>query len=143
MGCTIQASKVIYGKHTKADLMEIINSVEITKCKVPTCNNPAFAQKHTKADHTNRDGMCEECFMAYLDKEFSEEREKLRREVCRADSRERAKGAKYVVRAWIHPGNGDDYMMDYYYHEKPVKAQIVEMLKGVSRVSDDFKIEAL
>lgn len=134
------ASEIPMEKAEEADVLALLEKVEVCPCK--KCGAPAFDPASVS---TNRDGMCEKCFIEKLNAEFEVERKKEEKKIARQDKKMREKGFTHKVSAWIHPsGGGDDYQMDIYWKGEPSAAEInAELKKSKSRVLDDYRIVSL
>lgn len=123
-----------------ADFDELCSKVKLVACK--TCGKPAF---DPEAVDTNRDGECEDCFLAALNAEYQKSLLKEKKKLARRDKSMLVKGYQYRVTAWIHPAaGGDDYMVDIYFAEKPTPKAIKKHLANAgSCVFDDYTITLL
>lgn len=123
---------------TPADLVAALDAVEPIPCS--RCGAPAF---NPETIETNRGGLCEDCFMADLDKEVAEITKKENDKIAKNDRRMLKRGFTHRVTAWVHAG-GDDYPMDIYYAAAPTPDEIVKELKRKrSRVLDDYTVTRL
>lgn len=138
-GCAYLKSKVTFEDATDELFLEMCDQVKLVKC---SCGNAAF---DPATIDTNRNGKCEPCFIADLNKEYEEAQKKEQQKILRMDKRRLKEGYTHKVVAWVHPSRGgDDYMIDIYYGAKPTDAQIKASLrKQGSRVLDDFKVHDL
>ncbi len=124
---------------TQADVINLLPTVGIKPCS--RCSTPAF-DPHTV--ETNREGLCESCFMSDLNREFAEILKKESQRLAKQDRKMKRRGMKYRVTAWIHPDEGDDYDADYYFPDRPSERQVSSILKRKgSTVLNDFQIVEL
>jgi hypothetical protein len=91
---------------TLADLQGMLDSVKIKKCS--RCGKPAFDPESVD---TNRNGLCEHCFLADLNAEYQKAVQKEKAKVLKLDEKYKKQGYKYRMNAWIH-GHGDDDIED-------------------------------
>lgn len=121
---------------TDDDVKELLNTVRVVSCK--RCASPAFDPESVE---TNRNGLCEACFTADLQVELDRELEIERLQLIERDLRMKAKGMLCRVTAWIHPADGDDDQVDWYFPVRPTTKQIRALLrKEGSEILDDFEI---
>src|SRR5579872_4803272 len=123
------------------DIVRLLATVRIQKCKNPDCHNHAFHPDHG----SNRQGECEQCFMAKLNAEYEAEKKKEDADIARRDEQMKRKGMTVRVEAWVHPEEGgDDYIVDIYYSRKPTPAQIEKALRDKgSSVFTDYRVVTL
>lgn len=126
---------------TEMDIVRLLGTVKIQKCKNPKCSNKAFHPDH----ESNRKGECEACWMAKWQKNWDAMQEKENAKIARRDKQMKKKGMVSRVEAWIHPAEGgDDYMIDIYYSDKPTPAEIESALRERgSAVLSDYRVVAL
>lgn len=142
-GTVLNACSVTDGSKTShdynsRDIESLLGKVKIIACK--ECGEPAF---DPSAVETNRNGLCEKCFMDDLNKEFKKESEKERKKVAYRDAKKKAEGFTHRITAWIHAG-GDDRQVDFYTNAEPTKKQIQALIrKEGSRVLDDYTVQVL
>jgi hypothetical protein len=122
---------------TEADVSRLLAAVKITPCRC--CMEPAFGPSTIE---TNRNGLCEACFVANLDAELAIDAAAEKRRIADHDQRMKLKGLKVRLRAWIHPTEGgDDYLAIWYFSTRPTDSQIRNILRDEgSSVLDDFQI---
>lgn len=136
---TIMNKAVIFENASEADLQKMLDGVKITSCK--SCGKPAFDPESVS---TNRDGVCETCFMAVLDADFKKEMAKEERKIARRDERCKKQGFTHRVDACIHPCRGDDYQISLYVKGEPSKDLIQsELKKSKSTKLDDYSVKLL
>jgi hypothetical protein len=124
---------------TQADVKRLLASVRVAPCT--RCTTPAFDPSTVE---TNRNGLCETCFMSVLDAKWAKEQEAELRRIAKRDSRMKAKGMKCRVAAWIHPDDGDDYQVDWYCPKKPTSADVQRRLRKLgSVILDDWQLVSL
>jgi hypothetical protein len=109
---------------TEIDVAKLFAIIQTKPCS--RCGTPAFDSMTVE---TNRDGLCEPCFVGDLEVEFAKEAEAELRKLAWRDQRWKAKGMKFRVTAWIHPDAGDDYQVDWYFPARPLEAQIQALLR--------------
>jgi len=124
---------------TDADVAQLFATIQTKPCC--RCGTPAF---DTTTVESNRDGLCEGCFMGDLQAKWAKHAEDEVREIARRDRDMKAKGMKFRVTAWVHPDAGDDFQVDWYFPVRPTATQIRALLrKEGSEILDDFEIIAL
>lgn len=126
--------------YTDADVERLLAGVRIAPCH--RCAAPAFDPESVD---TNRDGLCETCFMEGLQASISRAEEADRRAIADRDRRMKREGKKVRVSAWVHPeGGGDDYPVDWYLDDHPEPDQVKGWLRErhSSRL-DDYEIVVL
>lgn len=126
--------------YTEMDIVRLLATVRIQKCRNPDCHNHAFHPDHG----SNRQGECEHCFMTKLQAEFDAEQKKEQAQIARRDKRMKQQGMVARIEAWIHPDEGDDYMVDIYQSAHPTAEEIQALLrrKG-STVLTDYRVVTL
>jgi hypothetical protein len=141
-GCVYLQDKALNNDtYTEMDIVRLLGTVKIQKCKNPKCNNEAFHPDH----ESNRKGECEHCFMTKWQAGWDAMQKKEQAKIARQDKKMKTKGMVARVEAWIHPkAGGDDYMVDIYYSSQPSKAEIESQLrqKG-SAVLNDYRVVTL
>lgn len=136
---TVHDRSTRFASATSADAERLFDMVRICKCK--RCGSPAFDPQSAK---TNRNGLCEHCFMQDLRKQFEKATQAESRKLARPDAKHKKEGCTHRVSAWIHPEDGDDYQMEFWLKNAPTEAQIKALLKrNGSTVLDDYQIVAL
>lgn len=127
--------------YTEADIIRLLGTVKIQKCKNAGCSNPAFHPDH----ESNRKGECEHCFMTKWQAGWDAMQKKEQAKIARQDKKMKGKGMIARVEAWIHPeAGGDDYMIDIYYSSQPSEGEIKTQLRQRgSAVLNDYRIVAL
>ncbi len=137
----LQNKNKIFGTYTRKNVWDLVNKVQVTKCKRPKCTKPAFAVLPDVEN--NREGECEDCFLTWLNKRIAVIEAKETARVAKLDAKEKARGATHKLEAWIHPhAGGDDYMTTYYLTAVPTDWEIKDMLKASSRM-DDYRLVTL
>jgi hypothetical protein len=125
--------------YTDAAIRRLLAGVVIQPCK--RCAAPAF-DPHSIS--TNREGLCETCFLADLNAKWAKAAEAQRRQLAARDRRMKRSGMTVRLTAWIHPGEGDDYLLDWYFAARPTAKQVRKLLpQAGSVVLDDFEVIVL
>lgn len=125
---------------TYGDMERMVKTVQVQNCKCEGCNNPAFVQQ---SNLTNRDGACEGCFTAALNREFEQGQAKEAAELAKLDAEQKSKGCTHRIDAWIHRNAGDDSMISFWM-KNPTKKQVQDEIKKLgSCVLDDYSLIAL
>lgn len=125
---------------TVEDFNMICDSVRLAECVNDGCSNMQFVSANS-----NRDGLCEKCFHAKVDREYAEALGDQEKQQAELDKIAYEKGGRYRVDAWVHPATGgEDYQVFWYSKEKPTDAEVQKELKDEgSAVHDDFTIVEL
>jgi hypothetical protein len=124
---------------TEADVRELLANVRTQSCS--GCENVVFDPTTVE---TNRNGLCEGCFLGNLEAQWAKESETEFRMTARHRQAMKAKGMKFHIIGWIHPDAGDDYQVDWFFQKRPTKAAIRALLREEgSTVLDDFQIIAI
>jgi hypothetical protein len=124
---------------TEADVSRLFASVRTASCN--RCSAPAFDPTTVE---TNRNGLCETCFISDLEVELAKEQEAELRQIAQRDNQMKAKGMKYRVAAWIHSDDGDDCQFDWYCSNKPTSANVKRRLRELgSVILDDWQLITL
>lgn len=92
---------------TKADIIRLLDSVDIVKCRTRGCRNPAFDPRTTLK---HRDGRCESCALPLLDKELEVAQAAERKKLVRLDRQNKARGFTHRVDTWVHSEGGDQQL---------------------------------
>lgn len=129
-----------FAEATEADFNAMVAQARIIHC--PRCQYPAFDPATVG---TNRNGLCETCFLADLEAESGAARMREDESIRKMDARMRRKAMTHRVDAWIHPSaGGDDYQMLFYVRGAPSEAQIQKELKRAgSSVLTDYAVRPL
>lgn len=131
--CYVHRKDLPWAKATEADAQAMLATVKVKPCS--KCGSPAFDPD--SAD-TNREGLCERCFIEQLDAEFAAAEQKEKEAIAARDAEMKAKGFKWRVTGWVHAPTGDDTQLDMYFSLKPTKRQIKnELEKAGSLVTHD------
>jgi len=122
------------------DFEKLCTYVHLIKCK--KCEKMAFDPKYSS---TNRKGLCENCFLGQLERDYKEIVKKGQRETRKRDEKLKKDGYTHRITAWIHPKEGgDDRCVDIYFSRKPTKTMIYKELKNKgSRILNDYSIFTL
>lgn len=124
---------------TVENVQEMIKDVNVIHCS--KCGAPAFDPTTVE---TNRNGLCEQCFIDALTNECKKAEETEAKMIRRRDAQFKKKGYTHKVIAWVHPDRGDDYQMDIYYREQPTATLVQhELKKRQSRITTDYTIVSL
>jgi len=124
---------------SEADFQSLADQIRTSPCS--GCGNCAF---DTWTVETNRFGLCESCFDADLYVEIESEEAANRMKLAEQDLRMREDGMAYRVSAWIHPGDADDYEVDWYFPTLPTEGRIWQLIRDEgSEVQDDYRIVEL
>jgi len=108
---------------TEQDVIDLASTVKLQSCS--RCGSPAYDPTTVE---TNREGLCERCFMSDLELAFQRLVKKDEASVRRRDRSMRKKGYTHRVTGWVHPATGSDVQMDWYFRGLPSKQQIEEVL---------------
>ena len=82
--------------------------------------------------------------MTKLQVRVDAEQKKEDAKIARRDKQMKRKGMVVRVEAWVHPDEGDDYMVDIYYSSRPAAAEIETVLRDKgSAVLNDYRVVAL
>lgn len=120
---------------TEADVRDLMANVRTRPCG--RCGTSAFDPTTVE---TNRNGLCEGCFLGDLEAKWAKEAEA----ECRHRQAMKAKGMSFQAIAWVHPNDGDDYQVDWFFPARPTAPEIRVLLrKEGSTILDDFEIIAL
>lgn len=135
-----QQKGVTWEQTTEAHVVALAESIEVCACS--RCGKPAFDPTTVE---TNRNGLCEKCFLSDLNAEYEAAKKKQEAASKRRDARQKNAGFTHRVTAWIHPAAGDvDSQIDIYWKGEPTKAEIQAQLKKEgSCVRTDYTIVAL
>jgi len=106
--CVIDKA-VKFADATEADVRRLLAIVRTKPCS--RCGKTAFDPESVR---TNRQGLCEQCFMADLTAEFDKATAKEKKRMAKADAKYRATGHTHRVDAWIHTGGGDQPVSFYF-----------------------------
>jgi len=124
---------------TEAAVRDLLAKVRTKSCG--RCGTLAFDP--TTVD-TNRNGLCEGCFLGDLEAEWAKEAEAECRKTARHRQAMKAKGMSFHAIAWVHPNDGDDYQVDWFFLARPTAPQIRGLLREEGpTILDDFEIIAL
>jgi hypothetical protein len=125
---------------TTADARRLLAGIRTVPCR--RCSTPAFDPATVE---TNRDGLCEPCFMNDLEADLAKAEEAERQETAARDLGMKKKGMRVRVSAWVHPEEGgDDYQVDWYFANPPTAALIGTLLREEgSAIMDDYRIVTL
>lgn len=130
------AKDVAWEAASEADFDALTGRVRLIPCA--RCGKPVF---DPNATNTNRKGLCEGCFMGDLNKELEAALEAEQVEIERTDAEMLAKGYTHRVEACVHPEQGEDLQVAFYFQGAPSKADIRATLKKEgSVVFDDYQI---
>ena len=133
-------SDKLFTEATIDDVRDLLAKTKLVPCS--KCGKPAF---DPAVMDTNREGMCEHCFIEKLDAQFKKEAAKEAKRKAAKDKRMYAKGYRFRIEAWIHPEEGgDDYTLEIYSLRELTDAEIQKELKkeGSCRL-DDYSITKL
>lgn len=130
-------SKVSLDNATEADVDEAVSRIRFPKCKKKGCEGRFF-------DHpgTNREGLCETCFLEKANARIAKAMEREAKQEARRDEKKKAQGFTRKVVAWIHPeGGGDDYQIEIYSQgEMPEKEIMAIIARRKSSVTNDYRV---
>jgi hypothetical protein len=93
-----------FSEATEADVIRLLDSVGIIKCRARGCHNPAFDPASTLK---HRDGKCEQCALAMLDNELAKAQAAEQKKLVQLNRKHRARGFTHRVDVWIHAEGGD------------------------------------
>lgn len=128
-----------YDNATEADMQSLFDKVGVIECK--RCKAPAFDPDTV---HTNRDRLCETCFMADLNKEFEAAMKKESDKQAKRYAKAKAQGYRFITIMRVHPPQGDDYELELMTEAKPSPEEITKILtRRKSAVLDDFVTKEL
>jgi hypothetical protein len=91
---------------------------------------------------TNRNGLCEVCFLSDLDAKAALALKTEQEEIAASDRRMKQQGMAVRVSGWVHPQHGgDDYQADGYLDAFPTADPVKQVLRvhGSSHL-DDYQI---
>ena len=134
----LQDKSLTFDTASVADLERLLNQVGVVPCT--RCGKPAFDP--TTAS-TNRDSLCEFCFIDDLNKEYQNHLAAEKAKLAKKDDAMRKKGYKFRVDAWIHPDDGEDRAVTLYMVEASTKSIEDVLRKAGSTVLDDYTIDQL
>lgn len=139
-GCIYILDKELpFEKATEDDLNRMFDQVRIVACK--RCGKPAF---DPSVHDTNREGLCEGCFMSDLDAELEKATKKEEAQFKRLNAKYKKDGYTHRIDAWIHPKHGgDDYQASFFVKGEPSKSFIEKELAKTSRVTSDYTVVKL
>lgn len=140
-GCTYQHDPKPFAACADADFLALCAKVRISPCATLGCPGHAFVDPAS-----NRNGRCEKCFLADIDREFSALRKKAQAAALRRNARRKAQGYTHRVEAWVHPAEGgDDFPVEMYFRGEPDARAIQDILSGKygSAVTCDWNKEEL
>jgi hypothetical protein len=123
--------------YTDASVERLLAGIRSVPCS--HCSTPAFDPATV---HTNRNGLCEACFLSDLKAVWAAEEEAEQRKIAARDQRMKRKGMAVRVSGWVHPETGgDDHQVDWYLNAPPTAEQVKEMLhERGSSCLDDYQI---
>ncbi len=126
--------------YSDADVKRLLAGIRTGPCS--QCSTPAFDPATVK---TNRNGLCEACFLSKLESEFAASEEAEQQTIAASDRRMKQEGMAVRVSGWVHPqGGGDDYQVDWYLDAHPAPAQIRKLfLQEGSSLLHDYEIIVL
>lgn len=120
-------------------IIALFDKVRLVQCS--RCGQPAFDPTTHK---TNRAGLCESCFMTDLRASFNSQMAELDARMAEAIAQKKKQGFKYLVSAWIHPADGDDVQVLFWYKKKPTNGEISNRIRQLrSEIHDDFSIKEI
>ena len=131
-------SRKPFAEANEKDVRELASQLSIVPCK--RCRGDAIADAKS-----NRNGLCEACFMGDLDAEMAAARAKQAAKEAAYDRRMHAKGYRFKTIARVHPdGGGDDRELVWYEAERPA-ADVVSarLAKLKSAILTDFRTDPL
>jgi hypothetical protein len=121
------------------DVERLLECVRITPC--PRCAAPAFDPRTVE---TNRNGLCEMCFLRDLEAECAVAAKAAQERLADRDRRMKERGMAVRVSACVHPESGDDYAVDWYFPSCPTSAQVrMMLLQEGSCLLHDYTVIAL
>lgn len=135
------ATGITAANATESDVVNLIDKVKLCECK--RCKAPAFDPTSVE---TNRDGLCEKCFMSDLRADLDKAMKKDQAKLARLIAKYKKQGFTHHVVAWVHPAQGDDYQIDIFMKSPNGvdPEEVKEYLKMKrSTVLDDFKVNAI
>lgn len=144
IGSISRITRIKFANATDKMFDRLCAEVSLVPCKI--CRrNRAFDPKVHRISETNRNGVCEKCFIKALYAEGAEAEKQERKEEDKIDARKKERGFAYKLVAWVHPKQGgDDYSITDYYQQKPTARFIKERLKKRrSAILDDYKVTRL
>lgn len=128
-----------FDQSCEADVDRLLKQVRVIPCS--RCGGQAFDPASVV---TNRNGLCEGCFLSDLDAEFAEAKVKEQAEIATLKAKMIAEGCTHRVDAWIRTSSGDDRQVSVYYKGKPSTRTVKQFLKKEgSEVLDDYLIVLL
>jgi len=122
-----------------SDVRRLLKAVRVAPCR--RCSSPAFDPATIE---TNRDGLCEVCFIADLNTKWVVEAEAERQELIALDAEMKAQGMRFRLNAWVHADDGDDFEIEYHFKQRPTAEQVTKLLKQRgSSCFHDYSVTAL
>ena len=97
-------SDILFCNATESDVHALLSKVRLCPCS--KCGAPAF---DPSSGSTNRNGVCEPCFMTNLNAKFATAQKAENKAARAAELKQLKKGYTHKIDAWIHPSQGDDY----------------------------------
>lgn len=114
----------------------LIGKLKLCPCK--KCSSPAFDPSTCS---TNREGVCERCFLKQLQADCEAAQAKEEKKLKRKDARLKLQGFTHRIDAWIHPASGgDDYQVSIWMVNPTEKDIHKELRKAGSCEVNDFKM---
>lgn len=115
------------------------DAVNLTKVKLVACKRCLGEAFDPVFHKTNRDGLCEKCWMNDWNKSAAKLLAKEAMKDAKLDAKQKKAGYKYRTIIWIHPQRGDDYMLRKYSRRPLSKADIKATCAAHhSRQDDDW-----
>lgn len=129
---------VLFQDATVDDLNRLFDTVRLKPCK--RCGTLTFDPESVS---TNREGLCEECFLGDLRKDIDKAAERDAKRQRAADAKKRAAGYTHRVNAWVHPDAGEDFQIVMYAVNPTVEIIEQQLKRRRSTVLNDYVITAL
>jgi len=131
--------KIAWADLTREDLERGFDDVRLASCA--RCGGVTFDPELLEID---RNGLCESCHAGDLDARWGRVDKARALQDRRLCARAWARGHRWRVQAWVHPGDADDFPL-WWFSPLPVStATVVEALtRARSMVLDDFTVHPL
>lgn len=117
------------------DAYKLVADVRVCACT--KCGKPALDPATCE---TNRDAVCEACFLAQLRAELDADQKAEAEKVQKLDAEYKAQGFTHRVDAWIHPRRGDDLQISFWMVEPTAKRIVTELRKAGCTMQNDYQV---
>lgn len=120
---------------TADDIISLLDAVAIQPCS--RCSTPAFDPATVE---TNRDGLCEACFLKDLRQRSDADFEKKRRQTARRDREMKSRGMKYRIVVVFRRSEYDYEKQEWYDVSAPSKLSTAARLRREGATLRDFEV---